>query len=423
MTSTERTNDGHRNGHAQHAPWPEYADTAETIRTEYGPGAVEADELPTELLEFPTDGSVATEAEDEYVIKGVIVRRSIGTIYGPSGVGKTSVAIGTGFQIAIGLDCYGRRVRRCPVLYCAYEGIGGARKRMAAAVRKYGSPGNYFARLVITPTLNKSREGLAGARQIIAAARQLAAIAGAEVGLIIIDTKARATAGDDEDKAGDAAAYLERISLIARETGAAVCTVHHTGKDAERGMRGSSALSAGDDWRILINAERNVIIDKSRDDEGGPWFSYNLKPMTLRIDSEGDPVTACTVEVLDEDGPLATHGGKSKTKKPLRSVAKRALAALGDLTGSEGVDVPLAEIDLVGIAPHKRPRCVKLSRWREECKKRRLAASDEESDANFRQHWRRATEELATVGKVGFHGDWIWLVGQQRKSGAGDSHG
>jgi hypothetical protein len=66
---------------------------------------------------------------------------------------------------------------------------------------------------------------------------------------------------------------------------------------------------------------------------------------------------------------------------------------------------------------------VKVERWREECKKRRLSAADEESASTFRQHWRRATEELDTLKKIGLYGDWVWLTNQQRKPEGGHSHG
>lgn len=253
---------GHTNGHGDGRPFWEdgyfsaiwHPDEID----EYEPGAFEPEEifeqrqeprkgpaplLPPDALRYPTDGSEAAAVDDDYVVKGLIAIGTAGTIVGPSGAGKTTVVVDIAFHIALEKDYHGRRVKQRPVLYVGYEGIPGLDNRIAAAVRKYGNPGKQFARLTISPSLNKTAEGDKGAKQIIAAARLLMREAEAEDGcVIIIDTKARATAGDDEDKATDTTYFLEhRIAVILREVKSAVAIVHHTGKETDRGGRGSSA--------------------------------------------------------------------------------------------------------------------------------------------------------------------------------------
>src|SRR6185503_12980305 len=137
-----------------------------------------------------------------------------------------------------------------------------------------------LARLTIHTALDKSDAGKAGEATIIEQAKLLEVEAGKPVGLIVVDTLARAIAGDDENSAQDMAAFIGRVSSIARETGAAVLVVHHPGKDDARGMRGSTALFAACDAVIKITANgdlREVATEKVKDGVIGPLFSYRLK--------------------------------------------------------------------------------------------------------------------------------------------------
>ena len=154
------------------------------------------------------DGSEATAADHDYVLKGLI-KLGKAAIVGPSGAGKTSLAIDLCFQIARGQNYQGRRVKQRPVLYVGYEGLSGLKDCISAAVRMRGDPGKQFARLTISPS-QKVADRAKGTQKIIAAARLLMREAEAKNGcVIIIDTKARATAGDDENSAADASTFIE----------------------------------------------------------------------------------------------------------------------------------------------------------------------------------------------------------------------
>ena len=68
----------------------------------------------------------------------------------------------------------------------------------------------------------------------------------AGIGLVVIDTLAHG------------AAISNRIR-IKQQLNAAVLVVHHTGKDASKGARGSSSLKAAVDTEISITASRGVV--------------------------------------------------------------------------------------------------------------------------------------------------------------------
>ena len=164
------------------------------------------------------------------------------------------------------------------------------------------------ARMTTDVLLNKTEAGNAGEAAIIEHAKRLEQATGQPVGLIAIDTMARAMAGDDENSAQDATAYSARLARIAEATGAAVLTVHHTGKDDNRGPRGSSSLFATCDAILKVNkteAIREIVKEKVRDGEEGPLFSYRLKQVSLGKDEDGDEVTTCIVEATDSSGKAA----------------------------------------------------------------------------------------------------------------------
>jgi cell division protein FtsX len=74
--------------------------------------------------------------------------------------------------------------------------------------------------------------------------------------------------------------------------------VHHTGKDAERGMRGSSALHGACDaeWQIKdTNGVRSATLVKMKDGEDGLTWNFNLGVKEVLVDEDGDPVTSCFV--------------------------------------------------------------------------------------------------------------------------------
>ena len=150
-----------------------------------------------------------------------------------------------------------------------------------------------LARLSVPAPLDKSETGKKGVKRIIQAAERLKAASGSDVALIVIDTLARAMAGDDENAASDMTAFIERrASEIARTTGAAVLVVHHPGKDNAKGMRGSTALFAACDCVIKISKRDGgggeALIEKVKDGEVGPLFAYRLRQVDLGTDADGD---------------------------------------------------------------------------------------------------------------------------------------
>jgi RecA-family ATPase len=275
-------------------------------------------------LEFARDVDASAAAVD--VIKHLLPAGAVAFLYGPSTAGKTFLTLDASFCVALEKEFLGKPTRRGAVLYVALEGSAKFGQRIRAAADLHGDPGNYFARLKSLVTLGRSPRAEADVARIIAAARLLAKQAGGHVALVVIDTLARALAGDNENEAAAISAVVSQANRIAAETGAAVLIVHHPGKDQERGMRGSYSLFADGDVVIRVDHEkgadvRTVVLEKAKDGEEGPIGAFALERVVLGQDADGDDITSCVVR------PCA--GETVGRQKPIKS--KAAQKALNEL--------------------------------------------------------------------------------------------
>ncbi len=162
---------------------------------------------------------------------------------------------------------------------------------------------------------------------------------------------------------GELLAGMKRLEEI---TCGLVLVVHHTGKDASKGLRGHSSLFAALDGAIEVERSANHrcwSAAKVKDGEDGKQMPFKLDVVDLGIDGDGDPITSCAV------GPDA----EALTKRPAITGKhqKRAFNCVADLINSSqnvgqagthtdtkciSFEVALAEVVLsvVGVEPKRR---------------------------------------------------------------------
>ena len=84
--------------------------------------------------------------------------------------------------------------------------------------------------------------------------------------------------------------------------GGLVLLVHHTGKDATKGLRGISSLYAALDGAIEVlktDSRCEWSVAKCKDDVTGDAHPFKLEIVPVGIDDEGEEITSC-VAVPDE---------------------------------------------------------------------------------------------------------------------------
>ena len=264
-----------------------------------------------------------------YLVKGALFRGTYAEIYGDRGEGKTFVALDIAYHVAAGIPWMDKKTRQGTVLYLAYEGVGGMTKRAQALRQKYGDAD---VPLYVMSAAFNLREP--AGRQALGVA-----IAGLpeKPALIVIDTFARALMGGDENSAQDVGAFNQAVAALIESTGACVLILHHTGKDKNRGARGSTALGGAVDTEFMVDGN-TITPTKQRDTEIGRAIGFKLTTVLVGFDEDDEDISSCVVDAAS----IRTPDGRDLQGNQLR-----------------GWDA------LVALSPNNEP--VALNAWREAC--------------------------------------------------------
>lgn len=206
----------------------------------------------------------------EWLIDGILQTDGMSMIYGPPKSFKSFLALDLAMHITNGRDWRGIPVRRTNVLYIAAEGAPGVGPRVEAWCRAHDGNLGGIVWITVAPDLFTRSDS----RDEVDEVARLAALH--KCGLVFVDTLARSIPGAEENSARDmgvVVAHLDHIRLVA---GCNVTGVHHTGKDRERGMRGSSAIHGAVDTGLAVVGDRHAVnmqlVDQKNAESGQSWW-------------------------------------------------------------------------------------------------------------------------------------------------------
>ena len=180
-------------------------------------------------------------------VRGVLPAQGIASVYGPSASGKSFLVLDMAAAIAEGRNWFGYRVVTCPVGYVCLEGAAGLRLRVEAWEQHHGRTLPAGLRLVLQSFKLTEPQDVADL-----AAAVLSAGAGA---VTFIDTLNASAPGIDENASRDMGLVLEAAKCLQAMTGGLVTAIHHSGKDATRGLRGHSSLFAALDAAVEVSRD------------------------------------------------------------------------------------------------------------------------------------------------------------------------
>jgi hypothetical protein len=227
-----------------------------------------------------------------YLVKDVFPAVGLACIYGPSGSSKSFLALDLSLSIACKSEWFGLKIKCVPVVYIVLEGLQGFIKRVNAWVLQNKiRPKKFF---LIRDDINLFN--FADVSDLVASLQE----ANFVNGLIVIDTLNQASPGVDENSVKEISQVLNHLKFIQRETNSLTLIVHHSGKDINRGLRGSSSIRAALDTSIEVSSEsytqKEWRIEKSKDSADGQTYKYSLKEITVGLDEDQAPITSCVVE-------------------------------------------------------------------------------------------------------------------------------
>ncbi|MBN3809430.1 AAA family ATPase [Paraburkholderia sp. Ac-20347] len=277
----------------------------------------------------------SNEAIKPDLIKGVVPDAAFGIIFGAPGAGKSFIAIDLGFHLALGRSWRGRKTRQRTVFYVAAEGALGVRKRARAYAMHYGVEAT-------APFYSRERGvNLYAKNGWVKAAEDINALGGH--GVVIIDTLSRSIPGVEENSAKDMSQVIENCHALGRATACMVIVVAHAGKDAERGVRGSSTLRAAADFELSVTRHletqwRCVKVTKAKDDIDGTEFGFTLSSVEVGVDADGETAYSA-VAVPSDERPAEV------AQRPRSAAAARAVDAYTEL--AEFTDDGWVEIEAI----------------------------------------------------------------------------
>jgi putative DNA primase/helicase len=315
-------------------------------------------------------------------VRGVLPAAGLAALYGPSASGKSFLGFDLAARIASGNAWFGCRVEAAPVVYVALEGEAGFKLRAQAweADKERALPDGL--RLVLQPFKLTEPQDV----------EDLAAVVPAGA-VVFVDTLNRSAPTADENSSRDMGEILEAAKRLQALTGGLVVLVHHTGKDATKGLRGHSSLFAAMDAAIEVSRNedrREWRVAKSKDGSDGDAQAFRLEVVELGEDEHGEPITSCVVRRDDAAQEI------QRVKLPQGGNQRLALDALRPMFKDGRMARP--------GAPPMRP-CIEL-----EAAVVRAAAALTCSSDRKTERARAAISGLVTRGVLGLNEGWLWLV-------------
>lgn len=270
----------------------------------YSTGALDFDEVPPAEQEKAPEflrqegrfklqsvAQFASAPPAKWLVKGLIIERAFGIIYGEPACGKTFFTLDLVGRLALGQEWRGVSAKRpLNVTYLCAEGVAGFRNRLNAFMQLVDKTD------IPNMTIVTDAPDLLVKEQVSALARLIG-----PSDLVVFDTFAAVMAGD-ENSGEDMGRAIRNAQMFGKATGAAVLVVHHTPK-VGGGARGHSSLKGAADVEIEVsrfdNGDRSALVTKLKDGADGADYGFRLSTTEIGRDEDGDPITSCVVHYAD----------------------------------------------------------------------------------------------------------------------------
>lgn len=320
---------------------------------------------PGRAMRLMTIAEVEALPPPEWLIDGLIPENGLVIPYGPPGAGKTFLVLSQSLHIAAGMPWMGKAVRQGVVVYVVGEGLGGFSLRLKAMRQHYGMPDSLpFYMVPRAVNFRQDAEVAELVRLVKAAVPE-----GTRISLVVIDTLARAMPGVDENSAQEVGLIIAKCDEVREELSCTVEPIHHTGKDVERGLRGSNAILGAVDATFLIQAagkgQVRLINEKQKDGEPHKPMIFTMEPVMVGLRSSLVPVL---VERAAPGRP-ASDGKPEPDEVRMRVLlameeAKLDMMKFADVAGLLGCPSGRAKAELGEMIPIGRQNAAQVGAFR-----------------------------------------------------------
>lgn len=289
-----------------------------------------------------------------WLVDKYLEKDALAVIYGQPGKGKSFLALDLSCSIASGVEFHYHAVKPGVVIYIAGEGHNGLARRIHAWAKHnaVAVPELMFISEAPTDLSNANN-----AVRVAEAVQEIANNTGEKPALIVIDTMAR-NFGGDENSATDVGQFVRNVDDLRRHWKATVLIVHHSGKDSDRGARGSSALKGAVDAEYEVNRNEDdkiirLIPHKMKDAEKPAPIAFELIGVEI-ADSMGNPISGAALTLVEYSAPSTT------TKITLGKHQETALKVL------EQMEQEMIE-QLTEQGREEQPALIPFEAWKAKC--------------------------------------------------------
>jgi hypothetical protein len=329
-----------------------------------------------------------------WLIKNVIARGETSSWIAQPGKGKSALLTDIAIHLAGGMDWRGYRTKgRSGVVIFALERADLVRRRLTAYRLRDQLPNLPIAVAGQVLDLMAKTSATVILDTIKAAEQRF----GCEVGFAIIDTypKGIAAGGGDESLAKDQNIALANLRRVLDHVPIHIAGIGHTGKDENRGERGSNARLADVDLLVHVSGDviKTATVRKANDQPEDALTSFRLEPFDFGLDEDGDPFRTY---ILSSEIIAGV-----KADRPLSDQQRLALEVLTEATLSRGRNAP-AEYQL----PHG-IRVVPADDWKAQLFSRKVL---DPNAKNPRARFHELCIRLAAKKLIGVRDDVIWTV-------------
>jgi len=335
-----------------------------------------------------------------YCVKGVIPANSVGSFYGDPGTAKTGLIIDLLAKIVAGKPWRGYRVKQAGGIYVALEGQQGIGRRIEAVRMAEPELGGKLPLWVWSGPLNLLERVTVD--EFIRLARSLFEARNEQLGIVVIDTLFRATAGYDLKKSEVATGALAQIERIKTELGATVIVIAHKPRGGEN-IFGSVAFDACFDFMFEVwenSGQLGFTNTKQKDYERCVDGAFRTEQIELGLDQDGDPITSYAIR----------HEGvpEKRVRKRPTGIVGHGLEVLEDMYCDDDWIMPRPSIREI---PNQIENVEKNDDWRDQCQKRGLT----EKKSAFRNAFSKTRRGLREGRWIGVSEDYVWLIQEPEK--------
>ncbi|MCG8523262.1 MAG: helicase RepA family protein [Pseudomonadales bacterium] len=321
-----------------------------------------------------------------WLVEGYIEEDAIAVMYGAPGKGKSFLALDVSCCIASKTLFHGRHVKPGAVFYIAGEGHNGLARRLRAWAQLNQQE---MPELLFISEAAAELSSSTSAASVAQAVQQLADATGETPVLIVIDTLAR-NFGGDENSATDMGQFVRNADTLRRRWNATVLIVHHSGKDGDRGARGSSALKGAADAEYEVNRGNEdklirLIPRKMKDAEEPEPLAFELVGVPIQDDS-GNPIMGAALKSAEYTMPEPDTVKLGKQQKAALDVLQRLHNDIAERLASQGRE--------------DHPVNVTTKQWKQAC----------EDEGVPRQRFHDAKNTLVERGKIRIDGPHVYFV-------------